>query len=367
MAVVIPKFSDIYSSILSDLQNKLGINSLVGKTVLPAIAAVYAAKQVIQYTTTYTVNKNIYPDTCDEDTLRRFGRVRLGRDISPAIAGEYTVNVTGENGGVIPISTTFTNEKGYIYVIDTQVTLSGTTGTASIRSLTTGIEAILTVGDILQLTSPLANIDSFCDVDSVDVQPTIEETVEEYRVNVVNSFRLTPQGGSRSDYRTWTESVSGVREVYPYQVGYGEVDLFVEAFPDDSTDDHGTPSGTILTAVENAIEPDKLPIGVYTVNYTAVTPISVDVEITNLSDIDKLTTIESLIIDYLYNIRPYIAGADLISEINKGKLYASSIIQIIIDLGLSFDSVELQVDGNVVTSYTFTNGDIPFLDTLTNV
>lgn len=369
MAVTVPTFTELYNSIISDLKNKLGINSLVGKTVLPAFAAVYAAKQKLQYLQIAKVNNNIFPDLADEDTLRRFGRGRLGRDLRPATAGEYIISVTGEVGATIPVGTTFSDKRGYLYVADIGFTFVLTTGSLTVRALTVGSESALQPDDELQLTSPLTNVDKIARIFSVTVIPVVAETVEEYRVNVVNSYRLLSQGGNRADYRIWTESVPGVREVYPYvkQNYAGEINLFIEAFPTDSTDNHGTPTNTILSAVQAIIEPSKIPMTVSQIHYLPIELLPVNVTIDNISDAGKLSEITDSITAYLYDIRPYIGGADIATDIHKGRLYTSSITQLVLDSGVSFDDVIVSVDGNDITSYEFENGIIPYLDSVTAI
>lgn len=367
MAMIIPKLNELYNSIIADFKNKLGIVNIIGKHFLPTFASVYAAKLKLIYITISRVNDNIYPDTCDEVTLRRFGRIRLGRDIRAAIAGEYTVNVSGENGAVIAINTTFSNSNGFLFVLDSSYTFSGTTGTITLRALTPGSESALTVGESLQLTAPLINVNTFADVASVDIIPSSAETIDEYRVNVIASYTLLPQGGSRADYRTWTESVPGVREVYPY-VKYGsssEINLYVEAFPDDSTDTHGTPTAPILTAVQAAIEPAKKPMTVRTIYYLPVIPQPIDVEIADISDISKLADIKKAIESYLYDKRPYIAGADISTNINKGYIYASIIEGLVIDSGVTFTSVVCKRSGVAFTTTEFIDDKIPYINDVT--
>lgn len=364
-----PTYLELLNSIISDLKNKLGVASIAGKSVLNAIAQSIAAKQKIQYITIKSVENNIYPDLCDENNLRRCGRIRLGRDVNPAISGEYIITVSGEIGSVIPVSTTFSNKNSYLFSLDTEYTFTATSGSIQVRALTPGGVSELAISDQLQITQPLSNVNSYATVFSVVTIPIEAESIDEYRVNVIKSYTLLPQGGSRADYRTWTESVSGVREVYPYVKlnAAGEINLYVEAFPVDSSDGFGTPDNTILLAVQNAIEPDKIPMGVFDIHYLPIIKNSVKVEITNISDVLKITEIGVAITDYLYNIRPFIAGADLTTEINKGRMYASIISGIIIDAGVTFDDVVVKVNNVDITTYSFTDGNIPYLESVTNI
>lgn len=367
MAINVPKYNDLYNSLISDLKNKLGLSNIIGKSVISLIASVFAAKQKLLYSVLTVVNKNIYPDLADEETLRRFGRIRLGRDIKPAVSGIYKATITGEIGAIVPISTSYSDRNGYLYITDSISAFSSTSLEITLRALTPGTESILSVDSELHCTTPLTNIDSFAVVSEVVTQPTNSETIEEYRKNVVDSYRLMPQGGSRADYRVWTESVPGVREVYPYAKSgsVGEINLYVEAFPDDSEDGNGTPFAATLTAVENAIEPDKIPLTVYNINYLAVNTIPIDIDIENISDASKLTKIKAAMETFLYEKRPFVAGADILRDVNKGRIYASEIFQIVLDTGVSFDDIVCERDGTPFTVTEFTGGDIPYINDVT--
>lgn len=85
MAVQIPTTQELYTSIKSDLETELNINIPVfGKIFLRALAAVQAAKLKLYYLAIASVQKNIFPDTADPEsiggTLERFGIVKLGRN-----------------------------------------------------------------------------------------------------------------------------------------------------------------------------------------------------------------------------------------------------------------------------------------------
>jgi len=363
MAIVIPRYNELYNALISDFKNKFEIQNIVGKSVIVAMAAVLAGKQKLMYTALATVNKNIYPDLADEETLRRFGRIRLGRDLNPPTAGGYIVLVSGNVGAEIPAGSTFSDSNGYLFVLDSTFTFTGSTGAIVLRALTPGQESALSEGTELQLTAPLTDVDSFAEVYEISLSPTDGETIDEYRENVINSFRLLPQGGSRADYRVWNEGVPGVREVYPYAASgtVGEVNLYVEAFVSDSDDGYGTPTASILEDVENTIEPNRIPVGT-TVNYLSVTPKPIDVYLTNLDDDTLIPQIKSNLEAFLYDKRPYIAGADIIDDKNKGKLYSSEIFQVIIQSSVSFDAISCEVDGVEFTMTEFTNGNIPYIN-----
>ena len=383
--MTVPTYSSLYTTILSDLQNKFGIYNIIGKSFLSVFAAVFAAKEKIFYLSIAKVQNNVAPDLADNETLFRYGQIRLGRQPNPATAGEYTVSVTGDIGATIAPGTTFksldtSTSPDKLFVTDILYTFTSTSGTISVRAFEAGSTSELTVGDQLQLTAPIANVDSYQTVTVVDVVPIEAEPISTYKQLVLNSYLLEQQGGAKTDYRLWCEDATGIRKSYPYvKIGSpGEVTLYIEANPLDSSDGYGTPTAAQLLEVSDVIEYDpdinktlnergRRPIGVFNVDVTAIVIIPIDVDIVNLSG-GSMTAIQTAIESLLYAIRPYIAGVDDINNANQNKLYSSAIYTAILDTiggAETFDSIIVDVSGSTITSYTFTDGNIPYLRNLT--
>jgi hypothetical protein len=84
--ITIPTTATLYSNILANLQSSLGItNPIVKRTFLIPLAVVLAGVMTLWYKTLGQVQNNIWVDTCDDDTLLRFGFVILGEYPTPAI------------------------------------------------------------------------------------------------------------------------------------------------------------------------------------------------------------------------------------------------------------------------------------------
>lgn len=391
MSLNVPTFSDLRTSVLTDLRNKLGTNTIIGKVVLNAFALVQAAKLKIYYLQLNFVYKNTFPDQADplslNGTLERFGIVKLGRLPFPATAGEYLVEVTGTVAATIPSGTTFksldaSTSPDKIFTLDTTLVFAATTEQITLRALDLGTDASLETGDQLQLTQPIANVDSICDVVSVSTIATDGESTAEYRELVIQAYQLESQGGAKTDYRIWAADATGVRTVYPYVNTPAIIDLYVEANPSDSVPaDTGTPTSAILTEVEAVVEfdPDttkplnergRRPMGVYQINFLPIVPLDVDVEITGLSDATFLTAIQSAIVALLFDIRPFVDGADNPNDSKKGFLYESDIygvVRSVIGNDATFTSLTVDVDAVPITIYEFEDGDIPYLNSLTLV
>lgn len=388
----IPTITELYDDILADLQAQFGINIPVfGKVFLRALAMVQAAKLKLFYLSIANVQKNIFIDTAETEaiggTLERFGRVKLNRNPFPATAGKYEVSVTGTAGAVISAQTVFKSNDdalnpGNLYILDEAYTMTGTGDTILLRSLETGVDVKLSVGDKLTATAPIALVDKQATVTTETIEPAAAETLEDYRRKALDAYRLEPQGGAATDYRLWAADAQGVKNSYAYaKTGTDyEINLYVEATIADSTDGKGTPSALLLQDVEEVVEfdPDdtrpssergRRPLQAI-INYMPVSIREVDIIISGLSG--RTSSIELLIIDAITaevnKVRPFVAACDVLAEKND-ILDTNKIINTILSSrpGSVFGTVTLKVDSTTYSTFLFINGDIPYLNSVTFV
>ena len=391
MAVNIPTLKELRDSIVNDLNGKLGIAVKVfGKNFLYTLVGVLAAKLKVFYLTLADVQKNIAPDLADSEliggTLERWGRLILGRDPFPAIGSVYSVTVTGQIGATIKGGTTFksnddSSNPGFLYILDADYILTATSEEIEVRSLETGTQTQLIIGDELTATSPILNVESIVSVFSEVQEPLDAETEDDYRDKVKQQFQLDPQGGASADFRLWSYDAIGVRQSYPYAKS-GEsanINLFVEATASNSTDGKGTPSQAILDEVLEVIELDpdinkplfergRRPLGAHTIYSLPITPSDVIVSITGLSiDTPEIRqTVEDSLKNYLDGVRPFVSGADIYDErndiLNINKL--SFVIVSALPDNAFFNSVSFTVNGINTIQYQFLNGNIPYFDSV---
>lgn len=386
----IPTYTEIYNSVISDLESQFGVNiPSFGKNFLRSIAIVQAAKLKLYYLAVANIQKNIFVDTAEPEsiggTLERFGRVKLNRNPFPAAAGQYTLEVTGTVGAVIPAQTTFKSDDtaqspGKLFILDNAFTLLTSTDEITVRSLETGIETKLAVGDTLTATAPVALVNQSAEVIAETIEPSAAETVEDYRKKALDAYRLEPQGGAATDYRLWSADAQGVKQTYPYAKSGSEyqINLYVEATVADSTDGKGTPSALLLAAVEEVVEfdPDttrpnsergRRPLQAI-VNFLPIVPREVSIVINGL--VGRTTEIETLISNALKEeinkVRPFVSACDVLSEKND-ILDNNKIVATIFNTrpGSIFGAINLTVDGTTYTSYTFINGFIPHVNSIT--
>ena len=380
--IFVPTIKQLKDQIIIDLEAGLNIQiPLIGRFFVNVYASVLAAKLKILYLVGKQVNDNVYPDTCDTETLYRYGLLRLGRLPFESVAAVYTVDITTNGALTIPVSTTFKSDDdslnaGAIFVV-TQPYVVSSSGThqIKIRALTGGLNSQLNIADTLTITAPLLVLNDIASVVSVDTDPLAAQSIEAYREQVIQSFRLEAKGGSGADYRLWSFDIQSIRRVYPYAVSGqpNHVNLYVETTT-------GLASSSVLSDLQDVIEfnPDttrplhergRIPITVAQVNYISITQLPVIVIINGLN-VDTTAiraNINTAITDFLYLIRPHVASAETQAEENDtlSVIRLSSAVQNAIGSSNFFDSIIVLLNNNPVnSSVAFTNGDIPTLNTL---
>jgi uncharacterized phage protein gp47/JayE len=379
--ITIPTLSQLYNSVLSDLNTELGITIPVfGKNFNRGLAAVIAGILWLEYKTLGLVQKNIFPDSADEDMLVRWGLIKINRVPFAATSGQYVVTVTGTTGAVIPALTTFksnddSTNPDKLFILDTEYTLPGSSGSITIRALESGLDSKLIVSDQLTSTSPIALVNSLVVVSSESVAPVAPETIDDYRRKVLLSFRLEANGGNAASYVIWALAVQGIDRAYPYTKSgaSNEINLYLEATIADSTDGKGTPGAGLLSDVEDYIEttvPVKRPLGINQIHYLPITVREIDITITGFTGVTVAQ--QSLILSALeaafINIRPFVASIDSVAERNDilNSFIISSIIQSAVPGGI-YTGISFDVDSNLETTYQFLDGDIPHLNSVNYV
>jgi len=382
----IPSIVELQQKITEDFKSKLNLSDDDLKRTLNAFSLVLSGQMKILYLFLADIQNNIFPDTADSvdqgGTLERIGQIYLNRPPFPDAIGVFNISVNGIIGSVLRESLTFKSNEdalnpGQLFVLDSEHIMVSTTDVIEVRSLGAGTDFNLSVNDKLTITEPVIGVDKTVTVTAVTTQPTAGETLENYRDAILRAIQLEPQGGSKSDYRQWASDAQGVRLVYPYvrDSDAGIVDVYVEATLPDSTDGKGTPTTTILNEVLAVIEQDpdlskpinergRRPIQANVIT-SAISLIPVDVNIAGLNDSSQAVkdVIESALKDMLYQVRPYISGADLLRNKNN-TLYSGRVQSVVTDAlanGNFFNQLTLIVDGNSVVSYEFDLGNIPYL------
>jgi uncharacterized phage protein gp47/JayE len=385
----IPTIKEINENISGDLKNRFNLFSDKLKKTFNALALVLSGQFHLVYLYLRDIQNNIFPDTASTElqggTLERLGRMYLNRNPFPATIGVFEVSVIGIAGSILRANLTFKSNDdslspGQVYVLDSEYTLTGTSDVIEIRSTGSGTTFNLNVNDRLTITEPVIGVDKTITVTEVIDQPKAAEETELYRQAILTAIQLEPQGGSKGDYRQWATDAQGVRLVYPYvrDADASVVDIYVEATKADSEDGTGIPSETILDDVFDVINEDpditkqpyersRKPLQA-DVQVSSITRIPVDVTIDGLfNDTSAIEdTIQSNIENFLYQVRPFIDGADL--RRNKNDILYSGKLQAVVTDSLTngnyFNTLTMTVDGGAAVFYEFDLGFVPYLRNL---
>lgn len=386
----IPTINEIYQNIANDLKSKLNLSDDGLKKVLDVFALVLAGQLKLTYLNLSDIQKNVFPDTADSvengGTLERHGLIHLNRLRRPATNSILQISVIGEIGSTLRAGLTFKSNDdsvnpGNLYVLDIEKTITANPDSIEIRSLTSGFEANLEIGNTLTITEPVIGVNQIVEVSAVTEQGLQEESIDDYRKAIIDSIQLEAQGGAKTDYRLWAKDAQGVKDVYPFvkEGSAGFIQVFVEATVLDSVDGYGTPSQTILDEVAEVIEfdPDiskptyergRRPIQAFIeVLPIAVNPVDVQVIGLTQNNADITNSIRTNIETFLGEIRPFVAGGDLARNKND-ILYAAKIQSILTDVLEAdnfFSDLNVLVNGVQQTTFLFSKENIPYLRNLT--
>lgn len=382
----IPTIQEIYTSIESDFKSQLNIDDVQTKMVLNSLSAVLAGQFKLLYLYISDVQDNLFPDTADifqnGGQLNRMGEIYLNRQPLPATNGIYIAKVTGELNSKLRNSLTFksnddSRHPGKLFILENDYYLNGLNDFIEIRSLESGINSMLEIGNELTITEPVIGVDSTILITDIVKLPIESETIDSYRKKIIDAIQLEPQGGAKTDYRLWSQDAQGVEKVYPYvkENNSGTVQVFVEATEIDSTDGYGTPSQYLLNEVKDVIimDPDDTkPINergrkpmqtILEILPITLKPVDVVILGLNQNNLDIQNLLKTNLKLFLKEIRPFIDGADLLKNKNDF-LYTGKIQGVISDTlgnGNFFNDVKVFVDGQEIDSYKFALSNIPFL------
>lgn len=382
----IPTLKNIFDQIENDFKSQFNIDRIPTKSTLSTISAVLSGQLKMVYLYLVDVQNNLFPDTADTfengGQLNRLGMIYLNRQPFPATNGRYIARVTGIQDSKLRNSITFksnddSRSPGNLFILESDYFLNGVDDIIEIRSLESGRNSMLDIGDELTITEPVIGVDSTVEIESIIQLPIESETIDAYRKKIMDAIQLEPQGGARTDYRLWAQDSQGVREVYPYvkDNDVGTIQVFVEAEEVDSTDGYGTPTQFILDNTRDVIimDPDatkplnergRKPMQTI-LEVLPITLKPVDVEIHGLQEnnLDIQSLLRENIDLFLKDVRPFIDGADLLRNRND-ILYSGKIQGVIGDSlggGNFFNTVKTFVDGQEIQNFQFAKSNIPYL------
>lgn len=371
--ITIPTIKELFDGALANFESEYSISvNPFGKAFLVALAGVLSMLLWLVYLGIGATQKNIWYDTCDYETLNRFGYTILGRFPFVAVNAQYTITVTGSIGGVIPATTVFQSDTdsqnpGQLYQIDTAHVLAATSENVIVNALVGGLGSQLQIGDTMTSTSPLLNVANQAIVITENIAPENAENLEDYRAKIGQKIRLTPGSWNAVDYRLVGLGVVGVEDIYAYGISATAVNVWVQgttpiAYPGPSA------SPTVISAYTAALEAVR-PLPAFDINIASCPINDIDVTVTMGSfpafSPTQETDIENAVRAFINGIKPFIAAADTVAERNDiiaGYNLGTVISQAV--PGYGYSSVTFDVAGTPETVWQADNGNIAFFNSI---
>lgn len=196
----------------------------------------------------------LMPDSALDWGVTRWARLLGVERIQPQ-ACTATITVTFTAAGSQGSGSTLTRQSdGAEYTTDAVISRgSAGTTTGAITASSAGLASDLTVGDVLVLASPAANVTATVTVASIVTDGADVEALADLKTRVLARLSSPPQGGTAADYEGWAQAYDStiervwVLEETPY---LGAITVYFSIAGDNAA---VIPSGGAATALQAAL------------------------------------------------------------------------------------------------------------------
>lgn len=268
-----------------------------------------------------------------------------------------------------------------IYTTTENVLLRGIEQDVKVRCAEAGTVGNVVADDVLNTVSSLYNIERKAVVKQVLNEAVDAESEDHYRKRVQARWKVQPQGGALSDYRSWANDVAGVLQSYIYKDDdtASGVLIYVAA-----TNDSRIAAPELLVQVGKECTRDPVtgrgrkPIGAIldplnNESYKNVRACSVtgfDVRITGYSGAELssfVSSVKTYIDAYFKGREPFVRGLDVDTD-RRDRISVNNVSGIVNEIAESlngyYDSVEIVKGAEVVASYELGRGELVKLNNL---
>ncbi|MDR3513790.1 MAG: baseplate J/gp47 family protein [Caulobacteraceae bacterium] len=238
-----PTLTELRAQTAADIATQLpGADALLRFSNLGVLGDILAAGVNGHYGYLDNIAQNAVPYTATGEDLEAWAALR-GVTRKPAVQAAGTVQFTGTTA--IPSGANVVRSDNTAYVTTAIGTVSGSVVTASVQAVTAGAAGTLTVGQVMNLGSPVSGVLSAGAVTASTTPGADVEKFDALRSRMLGVYAAPPQGGDANDYVNWALDVSGVTRAWcaPLESGAGTVSVY---FMMDVTEAsfNGFPQGT---------------------------------------------------------------------------------------------------------------------------
>lgn len=285
----------------------------------------------------------------------------LGITRIPAVAAVHTATITFTGSATVSAGAVATRSDGTEYTLAANVTRgSAGTATGTWTASVAGAAGSLDVGDILTLSTPVANVTSAMTVASEVTAGADIETLAALNVRNMERLASPPQGGAEADYIAWSKAHSAtIRRVWvtPSTPYLGAVSVL---FAVEGTGSDMIPSGGLVTSLQAYLR-TLAPVQTAELVFVAA-PVGRAIDMTISLDPDN-STVQGYVEDELYAMFAEWAGTpggtleldDIRNAIRLGVKQYSSTGTFTIDV----------LEGTTPADIALATDELPYLGTIT--
>ncbi|HBD37520.1 MAG TPA: phage baseplate protein, partial [Cupriavidus sp.] len=189
------------------------------------------------------IAKQAVPWTATDEYLEAWGALKNVYR-KPATAATGSITFPGSSG-TIPAGTTIVRGDGVTYTANASATVSGTSVTVAVTATVAGSSGNCASGTAMTLGTAITGIQSGGAAVAAFTGGADVENNTAFGARVIAAFQVSPQGGAKGDYQTWTLAIPGVTRAWVAPNGFGTGTVVVYFMMDNSESAYsGFPQGT---------------------------------------------------------------------------------------------------------------------------
>lgn len=239
---------------------RIGVLGVINRVLAGALSALYKYAE--------RLNKQVWPDTCDQEELPKHG-ARWKIPQIEAAAAKGVVQFSGINGATIPAGTVLQRADEVQYTTDSLGTVAAGVALVPVTAVVASQDGNAIAGTQLTLTTTVNNVNAVTTVSTELSGGADVEQPEAWRARILARIRKPPQGGNEDDYVAWALEVPGVTRAWVYPKELGAPTVVVRFVRDD--DATLIPDAAEVAAVQAYMD-TKRPV---TADLTVVAPVAV--------------------------------------------------------------------------------------------
>lgn len=256
-----PTLTELIDRIRSDIYTGLDlIDQFLRKTFILILSKVMAGVFNGLYGYLDFILKQLFPDTADSEFVTRWKTIKNLTVIAAKQSSGF-IDVTGAISSTVPLDAELVTVSGERYKVTLETVLDVSPKSVPVISVDFGVDTVLAAGTTLTFVSVPVGVDSEATVDGNGiVGGRNDETLEECRDRVLESFRNPPQGGNDVDHDRFAREALPVTRTFirtfnatvnPYNLLRCQVIMY---FAMHDTYDDGIPQPGDVTIIQDFLD-----------------------------------------------------------------------------------------------------------------